>query len=91
MDKSRFPGRTPPMGELRAFAEFSEAQVRGENPSIEETLARYPEHAEHLRPLLETAVDYQKDVDEFKRKYPDFSIWDFFRDPRAGGSGKAEA
>lgn len=91
MRDDRFRGREPAPGELAAFAEFTEALIKGENPSIEETLARYPEHAENLRPLFETAVDYQRDVADFKRKFPDFSVWDLFRSPAARGKGRAGA
>ena len=72
--------------ELRAFAEFTEAQVAGHNPDLEQHLARYPQYAAQLRPVLESAVWFYREVREFKQEFPDFSIWDLFRtdESRAG-------
>jgi len=61
--------------ELEAFAEFTTAQVKGENPSIEAHLAKYPQYAESLRPVLETAVWFDGEVRKLKEKFPDFSVW----------------
>ncbi len=64
--------------ELDAFAEFSEASVRGERPSVEAQLAKYPEYAGTLRPLLEAARRFDEQAAEFRRRWPDFTVWELF-------------
>jgi len=63
-------------GELAAFAEFTEAQVAGRNPDVAEHLAKYPQYAERLRPVLESAVEFYRLVQDFKREFPGFSSLD---------------
>lgn len=63
--------------ELSAFAEFTEAQIRGERPDLETHLAKYPQFEPSLRPVLETAVWFYEEVKRFRREHPDASVWDF--------------
>ena len=67
------PGdRTPELtdAELDAWAEFTEAQARGEEPKVEEFLARKPGMADRLRPSLEAAVWLHAEFAALRRKYP---------------------
>jgi hypothetical protein len=71
--------------EVDLVCEFDEAVLRGENPDVEEWLARLPEYSDRLRPLLETS---QWLTDEFKRmkeKYPGLRAWHFIGLPARVG------
>jgi len=57
--------------ELEVFGEFSEAARDGKNPDIEEFLRRVPEHADRLRPDLETVVKFCSVVRRLKAAFPD--------------------
>ena len=67
--------------ELDAWAEFTEAQVRGEHPDIEAYLARRPHLAERIRPSLEAAEWLQAEFDAVRRKYPGFRAWHLLLPP----------
>ena len=67
------PEYTP--DEVDLVAEFSDAYVAGKNPDKEAFLARCPEHAERLRPLLETAEGLAAEFDSIRQKYPGFYAW----------------
>ena len=64
--------------EMDAYAEFTEALARGEEPNLDLHLARFPQYAESLRPDLETALRIHAEVKRFRHRHPDFSIWDLF-------------
>jgi hypothetical protein len=52
------------------FGDFSEALRRDEHPKLEEYLARCPGSRAKMKPLLEMAVLLDREVSQFRRKYP---------------------
>lgn len=56
--------------EVDLVVEFSEAMQRGEQPDIEEYLARCPARAARLRPLLEAEAGLDGAFRRIKDKYP---------------------
>jgi len=61
--------------EVELVAEFSDAQVRGENPDPEVYLARCPKYADRLRPLLETSTVLGHEFGRIKEEYPGLRAW----------------
>jgi hypothetical protein len=63
--------------ELDLFGEFTESLNRGENPDIEEYVARLKDGSkERLRTSLDNAVWFYGLVQGFKRECPGKSVWD---------------
>ncbi len=63
--------------ELDLYGEFSDRLVRGEEPVIEDYLARLKHGSkEHLRWMCENDVWFYGLVQEFKRECPGRSLWD---------------
>jgi len=63
--------------ELDLYGEFSDRLVRGEQPVIEDYLARLKNGSpERLREMCENDVWFYGLVQEFKRECPGRSIWD---------------
>jgi len=56
--------------EVDLVVEFCEARQRGEEPDLEEYLARCPEHKERLRRLLEAEPGLDHHFTRIKEKYP---------------------
>lgn len=56
--------------ELDMFGDFTEAVQRRENPDMEEHLARCPGSEAKMRPILQMALLLDREVTQFRRKYP---------------------
>lgn len=59
--------------EVDLVVEFCEAGQRGEQPDVEEYLARCRRHADRLRPLLEAESRLDGAFTRIKEKYPGLS------------------
>ena len=63
--------------ELDLYGEFSDRLVKGEQPTIEEYLARLKDGSqERLREMLENDVWFYGLMRDFKRRHPGRSLWD---------------
>jgi|GEM_PF-1895360 len=63
--------------ELDLYGEFSDRLVKGEQPVIEEYLARLKDGSkERLREMCEGDVWFYGLMQDFKRKFPGTSLWD---------------
>ena len=60
--------------ELEMFADFSEAAQRGEKPDLEEYLKRCPGSEAKMRPILETSLMLDREITEFRRKFPNVDL-----------------
>ena len=56
--------------ELRMFGDFVDAVLAGRKPNVEEHVRRCPGSEAKMRPILETALLLDREVTQFKRKYP---------------------
>jgi hypothetical protein len=56
--------------ELDMFGDFTEAVQRCEHADMEEYLARCPGSEAKMRPILEMALVMDREVTQFRRKYP---------------------
>jgi len=56
--------------ELNMFGDFTEAVQAGKTPDIKECLARCPGAEAKMRPILEMALVMDREVTQFRRKYP---------------------
>jgi len=63
--------------ELDLYGEFSDRLGKGEQPTIEEYLARLKDGSqERLRGMLENDVWFYGLMQDFKRRHPGRSLWD---------------
>ena len=56
--------------ELDVFGDFTEAVQRCEHPDMEAYLARCPGSEAKMRPILEMALLLDREVTQYRRKYP---------------------
>ncbi len=56
--------------ELDVFGEYTDALLAGKNPDMEEYLKRCPGSAAKMRPILETSQLLDREITQFRRKYP---------------------
>jgi len=56
--------------EIDMFGDFTEAVQAGKKPDMEEYLKRCPGSEAKLRPILETALLLDREITQFRRKYP---------------------
>ena len=56
--------------EIDLFGDFTEAVQAGKNPNLEEYLKRCPGAEARMRPILETALMLDREIAQFRRKYP---------------------
>jgi hypothetical protein len=60
----------PSAAELEAMEEFLALQRQGQAPEVEAFLARYPDLAPTLRPVLEGAVMVKAGFEDLKQRCP---------------------
>jgi len=71
--------------EIAAFGDFTDAVQQGKHPDMEEYLARCPGSEAKMRPLLEMALLLDREIAQFRRKYPHVDLRklrDLTRKPR---------
>jgi len=65
--------------ELDMFGEFTDAAQAGKNPNMEEYLKRCPGSEAKLRPILETSLMLDREITQFRRKYPNVDLGKLLR------------
>ena len=56
--------------ELDMFGDYTDALLGQEKPDMEAYLARCPGSEAKMRPILETALVLDREITQFRRKYP---------------------
>ena len=56
--------------EIDAFGDFTDAVQAGKRPDLEEYLKRCPGSEAKMRPILQTALLLDREIAQFRRKYP---------------------
>jgi len=60
--------------ELDMFGDYSDALLARKNPDMEEYLKRCPGSEARMRPILETALMLNREITEFRRKFPNVDL-----------------
>ena len=72
--------------ELEMVADYTDALLARKNPDMEEFLKRCPRSEAKMRPLLEVTLLLDREITQFRRKYPHVDLGRLLDLQRESGS-----